>query len=1155
MRYPPRILSCIVFMFSSAFLISQENPWTCHTGLVNDENNSNSQLSCPECSCWPDHPVPTTQPCVGYEAFLPDPSDVEAIDLKYVKVIVHIFQKEDPNNPGQPHPTDPQNWNIHANNPDEDHLAVIKSWYQSPDGLNKLLAGLCDDPGDFSPHIEDSRVRFLLEYGEVGKDIFFHANNRDWGTSAYRTGPNNQHTASNSRSFPRRYINGGSNGNSWDSNLSQNYINWMSQPQNQNSMHVFISRTTWIDLNGNGQPDGSLYDQNGPDAYSPYSGGYIYRDQAICVSSPYQVIFGSYEQYLRYYLGDEAYFTMGGVETGVLNPDGPVSLGNGSLGEVLHIFGIDHVDGDRAHFGMSPSVDGCLDTPTSSSYVNNGLNRLGNNFGFRCALTQCQIGRIHSTIANSKPAWIKYSDENGNIVDEPQPVCSSTIPEIVIQSGEDIDWNSPRNLKSGVVVKTGAKLTITCDIGFPEDAGVIVEPGGRLEVLGAKLYSNCEATFWKGISIEGYPFINDPALQGICYLEGAQIETAVVGVQCQPYAGDPQVYDYAGGIIEAESSTFLNCQTYGAWIRLNFDAVATGQGNYFSDCNFTQDSDYYGSTVDFIAGIYLDGAKDVNITQCDFANTYPAIEAIDRGYGVFMDAGGARITRSSFEGFWSGIHTSFRLDAAAINMENNIFENNYIGASIVNADNCRAINNTVLVGSDFPIPDDGINDPANIGFYIFSSTDFIIEQNSFDRYQGAGTINPVGILCRSVGNDLNDIYLNDFKNLKIGNLSNGVNRGTDDFTGLKYSCNNNGDSEGTSQANEFDFAVADGGVSFRQGAPNSDARNTFSKAAPINLQFENAGLPVNYYWRDDEPTLHTPPPAFAKIFTEIGNSCLPRTLQDPEEEYCFPEAEEQHFINLFLQAQGQGRIDYHAASRLIGGYLCSGLGNYDTVRTWLANSGTLIDYFRLVDTWLAEGNTTEAQAALQNIPAQFQLPPGDMNYLLFEDLKNRQIGAIQAGQSEEAMVTSQPQAFINIADAGDYEASAQAKDLVNRHIAMTYYPVVKLPNPTSPNGGSSNLQIGDVSEDLLSDKLVSLDIQPNPVLNTTTFTYRIPEHSMDNAEIILTDLNGRTVRTWKLDRTVGNIRWETANVEGGVYLLRLVSGEEATATKRVIVIE
>ncbi len=81
-------------------------------------------------SCWP-HDLSSCDSSINYA---PDSNAPELTPLKYIKVVLHVMQKEDPahvgENPPVVHPTDPGNYSI-------GDTSLLKSWFYGPDkGLN-----------------------------------------------------------------------------------------------------------------------------------------------------------------------------------------------------------------------------------------------------------------------------------------------------------------------------------------------------------------------------------------------------------------------------------------------------------------------------------------------------------------------------------------------------------------------------------------------------------------------------------------------------------------------------------------------------------------------------------------------------------------------------------------------------------------------------------------------------------------------------------------------------------------------------------------------------------------------------------------------------------------------------------------------------------
>lgn len=138
-----------------AFLLCYIEPFAqiefeCHTEIANQEVTA----------CWPDN-VP---PCESTINYAPDSHFPEHTPIKYIKFVLHVFQNSNAVFP-------PGNY---TNSPE--HLDVLRSWFHHPTkGINARLSNLCDPqpkvPGNESPHIPDSRMRFIFD-GVENQEVF-----------------------------------------------------------------------------------------------------------------------------------------------------------------------------------------------------------------------------------------------------------------------------------------------------------------------------------------------------------------------------------------------------------------------------------------------------------------------------------------------------------------------------------------------------------------------------------------------------------------------------------------------------------------------------------------------------------------------------------------------------------------------------------------------------------------------------------------------------------------------------------------------------------------------------------------------------------------------------------------------------------------------
>jgi len=452
--------------------------------------------------CWPEEDE--QDPCTQSLSYAPDPDYPELTPLRYIKTVIHVFQKEDPERLGQyaRHPEDPANFT-------EEHIDIFRSWFTDSLGANWILSQLCDDPTDGSPHMTDTRIR-LLNTGTIGKDVFFHPDNRAWGTGFGSCKGSSRYWYRMRRKYVER------------PDTAHPDYEALRRPEMQNAFHVFITAGSWAP-----EPPGDPRIPDDNDCYWPCAGGMTSSmgcKGGAPPSHPTQAIFGTYNIWLHGHTP--------GVQTCERDyPGTDAALGGAMLGEVFHVLTLDHLSPFQAHKRNSKGIDGCLDTPPYSEY-----NRLGCGYGTRCALTACQIGRMHHFFAALQPAFERFPDGRGGYSME-RPRCAAVEPDLRIPAGADIVWSGNRMLRSGIVVEAGARLAINCELGLPGGASVEVKPGGALVLNGARLYTPCPQGKWRGITVGGQLEI----------APGSSVESA------------ERLQLLEGGVANARQSRFINC--------------------------------------------------------------------------------------------------------------------------------------------------------------------------------------------------------------------------------------------------------------------------------------------------------------------------------------------------------------------------------------------------------------------------------------------------------------------------------------------------------------------------------------------------------------------------------------------------------------------
>ena len=823
---------------------------------------------------------------------------------------------------------------------------------------------------------------------------------------------------------------------------------------------------------------------------------------------------------------------------------------------------VDH-PGTNSHIGgPNPNTnDGCDDTPYPATENNMMDSSLPTEQ--RCALTQCQLGRMHHFLQNNQPVWLRTAENNFAYPAVTQ-FCQTSLPDIEIPDGADVEWKNPRQLRSNLIVRSGGKLTIRCDLGMPKDAQIVVEPGGELFIEGARIYNNCSGDLWQGIIVQGNPAQHQYKLfgqryQGFVSMQDATVEGAEVAVRLYDPA-DP--LGTSGGVVVATNSSFYNnlqsvsFTTYHNFNPLNGNKPA-GNLSRFSECTFDIDDAFQGDISLFRAHASLRNVEGVYFTSCNFSNNSSVSNLYQRGDGIKAFQAGFTVNakctsgqlpcegylNGSFRGFDTGVRVSLG-SATPFRIMRTDFSGNGRGVFAFKSDLAYVVQSNFEVGSMYKA---AVVD-SFIGVQLTSCTGYKVEENTLQPLPSGLPANAktIGMLIQSSGPQPNEQYKNTFAALEYASLANGGNRGADN-TGLQYLCNDN------SAGNlKYDFAVPEenwnpyAGVAGNQGSAQEAAGNTFTPMPALpESHFLNQAAPLTYFYFTNAPTNISVSSVFTQQSTE-QNDC-PSKLPNKEDK--LGENEKQQYQSEVTSGGTAHEMSF-AANMLVRDYLVdSSAIDYDSARLWLAAKGYLYDHFLIVDTWLQQQEPDSAQTALDAIPQTLVLEGRDQSeYNYFDSLKTLQITALQQGQTEQQMADANETTLADIADAGDYYASAQAQNLLNEYKGYSYQPAIIL-----PSGGQQGLKL---PEEVTIQQTEGLQLRavPNPAKNFVDVYYRL-DSDYSQVHATLSDISGSILQSVLLSDQAGTQQFDVSKLARGVYLITLEADGQRLLTTRVVIVK
>ena len=478
-------------------------------------------------------------------------------------------------------------------------------------------------------------------------------------------------------------------------------------------------------------------------------------------------------------------------------------------------------------------------------------------------------------------------------------------------------WNSNRDIAATITIAPGSTLTINSGaiINLVQGANIIVKPGAKLSVDDATLTNICNLT-WDGIIVEGNSNApqdlssNDAATamstnQGFVYLNNATIENAHEALRVWDYtAGNNTTGN--GGIVIAKGSNFNDNRRDAEFMFYQYP-INTPANNLstFSNCNFTTDVNYQvntGNGIDgFDAFVTMWGTYGISFTDCYFTRSnngtgpYVVTDADYLGDGIRSIDATYNVVGCTFTGLTDGILVENSDPNALVDIETNVFKDNYMGVNISSGNYSVVACNTFITGhldnvsptyTNYGLPN------CVVGVAFDNTTQFTIRQNQFDSDDGVDgdlTYWPIigsGFKNTTVDGLYNNVcYNNNYEfagstnALFFGNVANGQNKQYEGLEGLTFVCNDN-----SNYASSFgyNFYVGEGdlyvqpqyGIGILQFGNNlTDAHNSFSAPESYNNQFVNIESPFYYgYTGSQEPTAYSPTNNIVPVLALGGNS-------------------------------------------------------------------------------------------------------------------------------------------------------------------------------------------------------------------------------------------------------------------------------------------
>ena len=609
-----------------------------------------------------------------------------------------------------------------------------------------------------------------------------------------------------------------------------------------------------------------------------------------------------------------------------------------------------------------------------------------------------------------------------------QVICHKNLPVLSPTTLQQNDiWNTPLVVLGDVVIPDGITLVITTTVYFKENAGLIVQPGGKVFVIGGLLTSDCEQELWSGITVAGTGSPQQQQYQGYLEITESIVEHALcaVGTNCGAKT--------TGGIIKATNVRFYNnlCS-----VLYDYYPNANNVG-LFKYCNFNIDEHNYFEPrgLNFENHVYLNPVRGLVFLGCNFMYANPnqsyvgiGINAMGSGFYVVecqpdalspYPCGCKNPAPCYFTGLETGISAYTEGNPFSVVIDKSKFHNNLKGVNIEGIHNFEVTRNEIF---DF----------IEYGIYSKSASGFRIEENELKMVNHTGLRTQYGIVICDSGDAANRVYNNTVHNVNwrgaIRAMGNNVGlKGI----GLQFICN-------TFDFNLYDIVATQGDlIRPNQGNIIVGADNKFGNLNTILSLDLNNGQNITYYHSPGlqhypkgiiHPNVHINPNAgknnclstfcndnirgnnsevpmqqkindylelqkeYNNLLVELESSNYLYILENIESGE-FPEQKimEAHlFIAKIDQISETMRdLSDNAIRKVMQGEIL----DFEMLKMWFETVNTPVAKYSLAETYFVTENYELADAIINEIPALFQFSEIEFadynNYLLFHNLKKQ----------------------------------------------------------------------------------------------------------------------------------------------------------------------
>lgn len=753
-----------------------------------------------------------------------------------------------------------------------------------------------------------------------------------------------------------------------------------------------------------------------------------------------------------------------------------------------------------------------------------------------------------------------------NINNSNSPLLSGTYGNLIIESGSNVEINSPIEMMPGtyIYVEKGARLTV------------------RSTISGA-----CDE-MWRGIRVDG-SVINAQTNTGqgfVMVRPSGVIEHAEIGIDVEgkgPNSG--------GGIVKGIFGTFQNNK-----IGLRFASYGSGGTSvnafFFMLPKFFITDDYRGEDVRPVM-IRAEGIRQPKIIGGKFHDQRTTCSnPLRQAVGIELWNASIHLSGQEFENLSIGVY------ADQINDENGSFsvkQTNFINC--VTGIHTEETSSFSITHSDFDVlkPTACPDNPTLMTRGIFMqnmATDFKVEDNSFNGIFDILAERTVGIYTFNTGEGMGKrINENNFTNMYEGLLAEQSNAGGSD--GLLYLCNTfvDGIPWGNGQT-YYDIHVPLGGtVANRQSGPYDfnegyylPAGNVFSNSGGgFSFYYDVVVGPstplIDYYYNEngvnEDPGTSSSGINPEEVDASAGCS-VPTTPEIPCGYPPYPDCDEiigtggedgfymienlwqihlANLPNIIDSVQLEAEWDtIHQLRRDMNKFVSGILQQYtldtnevkvDSIVTWLDRTETYSADMRLARHYFFTYDFNRFDALWPQIPTKYGFAPdANSDYNGLDMIFNLVRPHLQA----EAAIKGMNETILDSLD--HWSDWCTSPGSLSRSLLRRNGINIEL-NCSGSGQNAQQMQGHHTSEDNKNSYVAQLKIHPNPA--NSEIIVSLPERATSNGIVEVYNMQGHLVSSYDFLKETHTIALNVTDLPNGFYFIKSISTNTTYQSGKVLI--